>query len=213
LRPESWKKELISFGFLVLAVDESDERTDLKVVVQFLKQFWHLFLLFVTYVEFLSTSSLCNSKDCEVTVLQVNWRVPDGFYHLTSADSNQSTQCMKVIMEVNMDTLGKKTKQTTRAYSPSIVVGFYHFGGTFKLQLRAQHVIFKPAWVGHPPEFSFGATAQKSMDPQSSECQRTFQPLATEVKIRCKMHQQYINIPSRHIPAPVQPRHGRSRCS
>ena len=111
LRPESWKKELISFGFLVLAVDESDERTDLRVVVQFLKQFWHLFLLFVTYVEFLSTSSLCNSKDCEVTVLQVNWRVPDGFYHLTSADSNQSTQCMKVIMEVNMDTLGKK-KQT-----------------------------------------------------------------------------------------------------
>ena len=109
LRPESWKKELISFGFLVLAVDESDERTDLKVVVQFLKQFWHLFLLFVTYVEFLSTSSLCNSKDCEVTVLQVNWRVPDGFYHLTSADSNQSTQCMKVIrLEVNMDTLGKK---------------------------------------------------------------------------------------------------------
>ena len=51
------------------------------------------------------------------------------------------------------------------------------------------------------------------MDPQSSECQRTFQPLAAEVKIRCKMHQQYINIPSRHIPAPVQPRHGRSRCS
>ena len=51
------------------------------------------------------------------------------------------------------------------------------------------------------------------MDPQSSECQRTFQPLATEVKIRCRMHQQYINIPSRHIPAPVQPRHGRSRCS
>ena len=144
----------------MLAVDESDETTDLKVVVQFLKLFWHLFLLFVTYVEFLSTSSLCNGKDCEVTVLEVNWRVPDGFYHLTSADSNQSTQCMKVIMEVNMDTHGKKTKQTTRAYSPSIVVGFYHSGGTFKLQLRAQHVIFKPAWVGHPPEFSFGATAE-----------------------------------------------------
>ena len=108
LRPESWKKELISCGFLVLAVDESDETTDLKVVVQFLKLFWHLFLLFVTYVEFLSTSSLCNGKDCEVTVLEVNWRVPDGLYHLTSPDSNQSTQCMKVIMEVNMDTHGKK---------------------------------------------------------------------------------------------------------
>ena len=30
LRPESRKKELISFGFLVLAVDESDERTDVE---------------------------------------------------------------------------------------------------------------------------------------------------------------------------------------